>query len=102
MVIDPKLKIPTNITYNIGIQRELRGSLTAELNYVGGHGTHGLREIDGAPPQPNLIAADIAAGVDPAALAFNSLYLGGTDKNGVDFDPAVNNTALLPYRSLSA
>jgi hypothetical protein len=93
VVIDPKLKMPTNITWNIGIQRQIRSSMTAELNYVGGHGTHGLREIDGAPPQPNLVAADIAAGVQPSALTFNSLYLGGTDGNGMSFGPAVNNTA---------
>ncbi len=88
IVIDPKLKMPTTLSYNLGVQQQLNPKLVFELNYVGNHGTHGLREIDGAPPQPNLVAADIAAGVSPAALQLNSLYLGGSN-----FDPAVNNTA---------
>lgn len=90
VVIDPKLKMPTSLTYNIGIQRQLNQNTTVELNYVGSYGTHGLREIDGAPPQQSLVQADIAAGVSPSALTFNSLYFGGDT-----FDPAVNNTAFL-------
>ena len=53
--------MPTNQTYNIGIQHQL-GNLALELNYVGSHSTHVLREIDGAPPQPALVAALIAQG----------------------------------------
>jgi hypothetical protein len=88
VVIDPHLKMPTSQTWNIGIQRQFSSRLTTEVNYVGGHGTHGLREIDAAPPQPNLIAAAIANGANPAELQFNALYLGGSN-----FDPVVNNTA---------
>ncbi len=87
VVIDPKLKMPTNQTYNIGIQHQFN-RLTMEVDYVGGHGTHGLREIDGAPPQPALVQAALARGVSPAALQRNSLYLGGAG-----FDPVVYNTA---------
>jgi Carboxypeptidase regulatory-like domain len=93
VVIDPHLKMPTSESYNIGIQRQISRKATLEINYVGNHSLHGLREIDGAPPQPNLVQADIAAGVLPSALTLNSLYLGGTDANGTSFDPAVNNTA---------
>jgi hypothetical protein len=93
VVIDPNLKMPTSESYNIGIQHQFSGKLTAELNYVGNHSTHGLREIDGAPPQPALIQAAIASGVDPSALQFSSLYFGGSDGNGNSFDPMVRNTA---------
>jgi Carboxypeptidase regulatory-like domain len=93
VVIDPNLKMPTTYSYNIGIQRQISTKATLEVNYVGNHGLHGLREIDGAPPQQNLVQADIAAGVLPSALTLNALYLGGTDANGTNFDPAVNNTA---------
>ena len=93
VVIDPKLKIPTSESYNIGVQQRIGRQITMEVNYVGNHSTHGLREIDGAPPQQNLVQADIAAGVDPSALTLNSLYFGGADANGNQFDPAVNNTA---------
>jgi hypothetical protein len=95
VVIDPHLKMPTNQTYNLGFQHQLSPSATIEINYVGSHGTHGLREIDGAPPQPALIQAELAAGVLPSALTLNSLYFGGTDANGTNFDPVVNNTAFL-------
>jgi Carboxypeptidase regulatory-like domain/TonB dependent receptor len=95
VVIDPNLKIPTSQSYNIGIQHQLNQRMTLEVDYVGNHGTHGLREIDGAPPQQNLVQADIAAGVLPSALTLNALYLGGADANGTKFNPAVNNTAFL-------
>ena len=93
VVIDPNLKMPTSYSWNIGIQRQINARLTGELNYVGSHSLHALREIDGAPPQPNLVQAEIAAGIDPAALTNTSLYTGGTDVNGNVFNPAVNNTA---------
>jgi hypothetical protein len=93
VIIDDNLKMPTNITWNLGLQRQIRNGLTGELNYVGGHGTHGLRMVDGAPPQPSLVQAKIAAGVLPDALTYLNLYLGGTDSNGKSFGPSVNNTA---------
>ncbi|MEO8735093.1 MAG: TonB-dependent receptor [Edaphobacter sp.] len=92
-VIDPNLKMPTNESYNIGIQHQLNSKLTVEVNYVGSHSTHGLREIDGTPPQPALVQAALAAGVLPNALQFTNLYRGGMDDNGTSFGPMVNNTA---------
>jgi hypothetical protein len=92
-VIDPHLKMPTSQAYNLGIQQQLNRQLTFELNYVGSHTTHALRALDGAPPQPGLVQAAIAAGVLPEALTYTSLYLGGTDANGTSFGPMVNNTA---------
>jgi hypothetical protein len=93
VVIDPNLTIPASQSYNLGIQHQLNSTTIVELNYVGSHSSHGLREIDGAPPQPDLVQAEIAAGVLPSALTLNSLYLGGKDANGKAFNPAVNNTA---------
>lgn len=97
VVIDPNLKMPTSESYNLGIQHQFSSKLTVELNYVGNHSTHGLREIDGAPPQPALVQAAIASGVDPGALQFSSLYFGCTDPDPntcpVVFNPVVNNTA---------
>lgn len=90
VIIDPNLKIPTSESYNIGIQHQLTNRLVFEVNYVGNHSTHGLREIDGNPPQPNLVQQSLDAGVDPASLQLNALYLGGSD-----FAPRVNNTAFL-------
>ncbi len=90
VVIDPKLKMPTNLSYNIGVQHQLNSKLTVEVDYVGNHSTHGLREIDGAPPQQNLVQQNLAAGVPEAALQSNALY--------AYYSPAtlsVNNTAFL-------
>jgi hypothetical protein len=56
------------------------------VNYVGGHGTHILREIDGAPPQPALVTALLASGVKPSSLQRNALYT---------TYPATYNTAFL-------
>ena len=92
VVIDPNLKIPTSLSYNIGIQHSF-GNMTFETNYVGSHSTHGLREIDGAPPQPALVQAALNAGVLPSALQRLALFTGGTDANGKRFGPLVNNTA---------
>ncbi len=92
VIIAGNLKMPTDNTWNIGIQHQF-GGLTLETNYVGSHSLHVLREIDGAPPQPGLVGAALAAGVLPSALQREALYNGGTDANGTAFNPVVNNTA---------
>jgi hypothetical protein len=93
VVIDPNLKMPTSQSYNIGIQHQISRQLTLEVNYVGSHTTHALREIDGAPPQPELVQQALAAGILPSALQGTALYTGGTDANGNSFNPTVNNNA---------
>ena len=74
VVIDPHLQMPTNQAYNLGIQHQLNGRLSLELNYVGSHTTHALREIDGAPPQPALVQQLIASGVPASQLQQSALY----------------------------
>ncbi|HZD46838.1 MAG TPA: TonB-dependent receptor, partial [Acidobacteriaceae bacterium] len=97
VVIDPHLKIPGTQSWNLGVQRQIDDHLTAELNYVGSHTVHALREIDGAPPQPALVQQLINQGVPTSALQETALYTGGqyTDSSGntVMFGPAVNNQA---------
>jgi Carboxypeptidase regulatory-like domain/TonB dependent receptor len=94
VVIDPNMKIPGSLTWNLGVQRELGRHLTGELNYVGSHSTHVLREVDTAPVQQGLVQQYLNEGVDPSALQRTALYTGGTDPvSGITFGPAVNNTA---------
>ena len=96
VVIDNNLKMPTTYQWSLGVQRQLTHNLMAEINYVGNHGIHGLREVDGAPPQPALVQKLIAAGVPASSLVTTSLYLGGSYTSGgttYSFDPAVYNTA---------
>jgi hypothetical protein len=90
IVVDSTYKMPTNLSWNLGVQRQIRSGLTGEMNYVGGHGTHGLRMVDGAPPQPALVQQYIQAGIAPSALTLTTLYTG--DLYGT-FGPAVYNTA---------
>lgn len=65
-VLDPNLKTPYTQAWNVGIQRQLPGAMTFEIDYVGS-GSHRLfRSVDGNPPLPWLVAAAQADGsLDP-------------------------------------
>ena len=61
-LLDPNLKTPYTQAWNAGIQRELGGGMTLEVNYVGS-GTHRIfRSVDGNPPIPALVNAAHANG----------------------------------------
>jgi len=88
--------LPYTSSWNFGIQRELLRNLTVDVNYVGNRGFHQFRVIDGNPPQPDLVAANLASGTDPADLTFSSLYFGGpgvTSVNNSAFFSAALNEA---------
>jgi Carboxypeptidase regulatory-like domain len=44
--IDPNLKTPRNVEYNIGIQREIGSNMAVEIRYVGGRSNNLVRGID--------------------------------------------------------
>jgi hypothetical protein len=104
-LFDPNIKPPLIVTWNIGVQRELKQNLNLDVNYVGNHGTRILRVVDGAPPQPNLVsqlkafcAVPNALQCDVSTLQFSNLYFGAESTNpatGLPFLPfdAVNNNA---------
>ncbi len=61
-ILSPDLRTPYTQSWNVGIQRELGGGMTLEVDYVGS-GTHRMvRSIDANPPQPALVAAAQANG----------------------------------------
>jgi len=68
--------MPYTSTWNFGIQRELFRNLTVDVNYVGNRGFHQFRVVDGNPPQPALVAANLAGGTSPDALTFSNLWFG--------------------------
>jgi hypothetical protein len=70
-------RMPASVNWNVGIQRELARDLTLEVNYVGAHAYHQLRVVDGNPPQPTLVAANIASGTPESDLVFSNLWFGG-------------------------
>ena len=86
VVINPHLQMPTNQAYNLGVQHQLNSHVTLELNYVGSHTTHALREIDGAPPQPALVQKLLASGIPASQLQLSALYTVTTTQS-------TNNTA---------
>ncbi len=93
VTIDPKLKIPGSQSWNLGVQHQFAHDITVEANYVGSHGTHLLREINGNPPQPGLVAQLLADGVSNSALQRTNLYTGVTDPTTGNTALAVNNNA---------
>lgn len=97
VTIDPNLKMPTSYSYNIGVQHQITTRATIEINYVGNHNVHGLRQVDGAPPQPALVQKLLASGVPASQLQRTNLYTGGSYRNSsgkrIPYGPAVNNQA---------
>lgn len=99
ITIDKHLKMPGNQTWNIGVQHQIGNATALEVNYVGSHSTHTLREVDAAPPQPALVAQAIATceanGNTPDACETSAqgsnLYVGSYV--GSITPSAVNNTA---------
>jgi len=89
VTIDPKLKIPGNATWNLGVEREVTPSVVLEANYVGNHATHILNEINGNQPLPANVATlvaycnggignpNICGGIGEAYLQGEILYYGG-------------------------
>jgi len=99
-IIDPQLRMPYSQSWNLGIQRDLPGSVLLEVNYVGSKGTRLLRLVDGNPPQPALVAQLEAFcaqpnpyNCTPSSLQFDNLWF-GAESGSLPFD-AVNNNAFL-------
>ena len=100
IIFDPNFKVPYSENWNFGIQRELRSSLTIEVNYVGVKGSRLFRVVDGNAPQPSLVAALEAlcvptnpantTGCTQSTLQFTNLYFGAP--TALPFN-AVNNNA---------
>ena len=76
-IFPSNMRMPASVNWNFGVQRELARDLTLEVNYVGAHGYHQLRVVDGNPPQPALVAANLAGGTPESALVFSNLWFGG-------------------------
>jgi hypothetical protein len=77
--------LPYTSSWNFGIQRELLRDLTIDVNYVGNRGFHQFRVVDGNPPQPALVAANLAPPIstDPSQLTFSNLWFGGSGVTSV-------------------
>jgi hypothetical protein len=121
----PNFKTPDSQNWNLGVQRQLSGSMTLEVNYVGVKGTHLFRIIDGNPPQPGLVSqleafcvpgnpnnVGFAVGASPAfgtaagqcnqsTLTFANLWL-GQEFGVLPFDAVNNNAFESPFSTPGA
>ncbi|HEY6770240.1 MAG TPA: hypothetical protein VI386_36320 [Candidatus Sulfotelmatobacter sp.] len=90
---------------NLDIQRELPGNNVVDLAYVGAMGVHVYGQIDGNPPDPNLVAQLVtycsdpnnAFGCTPTTVSGVSLYAAQGNPNSAFFDlpfNAIYNNAL--------
>jgi len=90
-LIDPNLRMPYTEGWNFGIQREVMKDLTVDVSYVAKKGVHGLRVVDGNPPDPLLVQQLIATGaLPPDQLQFSILYF-GQEFGLTPFDAVHNN-----------
>jgi hypothetical protein len=64
-LIDSKLKQQGSQNWNFGFEAEIFKNIVIETNYVGAHGTHLLRVLDGNAPDPARTAEDVAYCQDP-------------------------------------
>lgn len=84
--------MPYSENWNFGFQQELARNLTLDLNYVGAHGVHQLRVVDGNPPDQALVQQLIDMGFAPSDLQFSNLYFGAENPFlNLPFDPVHNN-----------
>ena len=99
ILFDKNFRTPATQSWNLGVQREFLANTTIEVNYVGSHSTHLFREVDGNPPQPDLVAQLVAFcsvpnafGCTSRTLQFTTLWFGADFFGNIPFN-AVNNNA---------
>jgi hypothetical protein len=119
--LDNKLKTPYAESYNLSVQRELKGGWTLETTYIGRLGRHLLQSLDLAEPvdfnDPQgagdyyTAAAQLSGLVDqnggrssanvPAIPYFEHVfpYMAGVDYQGESATQAIYTNEWAPYRS---
>ena len=64
--VQPDLKMPTLISYSLGIEQELSRNTSLTLRYLGSHGYHELLGVDANAPAPTICPAAPCPAVYPA------------------------------------
>ena len=62
----PNLKMPTLISYSLGIEQEITPNTSLTIRYVGSHGYHELIGVDANEPIPTICPASPCPAVYPA------------------------------------
>ena len=66
--VQPNLKMPTLISYTLGIEQQLTENTTLTLRYVGSHGYHELVGVDANTPYPTICPASPCPAVYPSTF----------------------------------
>ncbi len=66
--VQPDLKMPTLISYSLGVEQALTNNTTLTLRYVGSHGYHEIVGVDGNPPYPTICPASPCPAVYPSTF----------------------------------
>jgi len=104
IIFDPNFKNTSSANWSFGIQRELSRDNTLDIGYVASKGTHIYREMDGNPPDPNLVNQLVAFcsdptnafGCTPATVTFQNLFQ-GAELGRLPFDAVQYNALNQPF-----
>ena len=104
IVFDTHFRNTASNNWNFGIQHELPGNNSLDLAYVGSKGTHIYRQVDGNPPDPNLVNQLVAFcsdptnsfGCGPSTVSGIFLYE-GADFGALPFNAVAHNALVQPF-----
>jgi hypothetical protein len=104
IVFDTHFRNSSSNNWNFGVQHELGGNLVVDANYVGSKGTHIFRQLDGNPPDPNLVSQLVAFcsnpsnafGCSPSDVSSILLYE-GADFGLLPFNAVAHNALVQPF-----
>jgi hypothetical protein len=107
VLFDTHFRNTASNNWNFGIQQELGNHDTLDLAYVGSEGHHIYREVDGNPPDPNLVnqlvafcSAPNAFNCTPATVTKANLYE-GADIGRLPFNAVQFNALFQPFYQVS-
>ena len=66
--VQPNLKMPTLISYSLGIEQELTTNTSLTLRYLGSHGYHEIVGVDANEPFPTICPASPCPATYPASF----------------------------------
>lgn len=104
VVFDTHFRNSVSNNWNFGIQRELWTNDTIDIAYVGSEGHHIYRQVDGNPPDPNLVSQLVAFCSDPANefgcvptdVSSTNLYA-GAEFGVLPFNAVAHNALFQPF-----
>jgi hypothetical protein len=108
IIFDTHFRNSASNNWNFGIQRELPGNNSLDLAYVGSKGSWIYRQVDGNPPDPNLVASLVAYcsvpnsfKCTPDTVSGQTLYFGG-DFGILPFNAVQHNALFQPFYQRSS